>query len=490
MSLVLLLIILLTAIAAYLPRSGGGVRRTAFILGIIGSFVGFWTFLNPLLSQRIHLVAHIFRIDMFGAFMGLLIVTLYFFTVLVSDRYIHEEYEEGILDEKKVRLYFFLLPLFVFAMLIVVMADNLGLLWLALETTTLATTPLVAIYKKDGSLEAAWKYMILCSLGISLGLLGLLFINYAGVHAGLTSLDAFSLTALRDKAPEFIPDVMKWAFVFTFVGLGTKVGFFPLHTWLPDAHGRTPSPISAMLSGILLNTALYALLRVKGITDLSLGGDTWTNHLFLVFGLLSIVTSAFFLFIQRNYKRMLAYSSMEHMGLISVAVALGPVGLTAAVMHMFAHTFSKSLLFYGSGEILLATKTTKIDKIKSLVNYMPKTVALFMLGLVSILGFPPFAAFASEILMLSAALQKGYLSVFLIIIASLGIIAVSLFKHALLMFARGENDAKLSQRKEKERWNITHVVMLIEVIVLIVGGVWMFTSTGQEFFSNLANSIY
>lgn len=490
MPLVLLLIILVTALSVYLPRSVDGVRRTALLLGVLVSLVGFWMFLNSLLFQRTYEFGHIFRIDEFSAFIGILIVTLYFFTVLVSDRYIAQEYAHDILDGKKVRLYFLLLPLFVLAMLVVVTADNLGLLWLALETTTLVTTPLVAIYKKDGSLEAAWKYMILCSLGISLGLLGLLFINYAGRQAGLDSFEAFSLTALRENAPQMIPEVMKWAFVFTFIGLGTKVGFFPLHTWLPDAHGRTPSPISAMLSGILLNTALYALLRVKGITDLSLGGDAWTNHLFLVFGLLSVATSAFFLFIQRNYKRMLAYSSMEHMGLISLAVALGPVGLTAAVMHMFAHTFSKSLLFYGSGEILLATKTTKIDKIKSLVNFMPKTVALFMLGLVSILGFPPFATFASEIFMLSAALQKGYLFVFLIIVASLGIIAVSLFKHAFHMFAREESDAKLSQQKKKERWNITHIVMLIEVIVLIIGGVWMFTSTGFEFFSNLAASIY
>ena len=162
------------------------------------------------------------------------------------------------------RIYYGLLPLFVLAMLVTVTTDHLGVLWIALEATTLTTTPLVALYKKDGAIEAAWKYLLLCSLGISVSLLGLLLLAYAGVGAGLPLDRAFSLGALRERAAALDPQVVRWAFVFLFVGIGTKVGFVPMHPWLPDAHSRTPSPISACLSGVLLNVALYALLRAQG----------------------------------------------------------------------------------------------------------------------------------------------------------------------------------------------------------------------------------
>ncbi|MFA5830119.1 MAG: proton-conducting transporter membrane subunit [Candidatus Gracilibacteria bacterium] len=492
MPILIFVIFTLTAICAFIPKQAKNVFNLVLGMGIVSSAVAFYTMIPPLFSNQILELGGMLRIDKFSALIGVLITTLYFFAVLISHRYISEEYREGILNLFKVRLYYLLLPLFALAMLTVIMADNLGLLWLALETTTLVTTPLVAIYKKDGSLEAAWKYMILCSLGISLGLLGVLLLSYAGVQSGLSGLDSMSIKMLITNAPKMIPEVMKWAFIFCFIGLGTKVGFFPLHTWLPDAHGRTPAPISAMLSGILLNVALYALLRVKGITDIALGSDQWTNNLFLIFGVMSIVASAFFLFIQRNYKRMLAYSSMEHMGLIAVAIGLGPLGLVPATMHMVAHTLSKSLLFFGSGEILLHTKTAKIYKIKSLINQLPKTVILFTIGMISLLAFPPFATFSSEVMILSAAITKGQIIPFFLIIISLSIICISFFKHAFDMFSHSEDQtedsAKIAQAKEK--FNVTHLVMIIQIVLLIAGGIFMFTNTGFDFFSSIADSIY
>ena len=294
-------------------------------------------------------IGDFWMIDRFAAMMIALIQVVWMAASLASLRYIGAEHAAGILSTLKVRIYYGLLPLFVLAMLVTVATDHLGVLWIALEATTLTTTPLVALYKKDGAIEAAWKYLLLCSLGISVSLLGLLLLAYAGVGAGLPLDRAFSLGALRERAAALDPQVVRWAFVFLFVGIGTKVGFVPMHPWLPDAHSRTPSPISACLSGVLLNVALYALLRCKAVVDLALGQDAWTSAFFTWFGLLSILFAAFVLLHQQNYKRMLAYHSVEHMGLIAFGLGMGPVGAAGAVMHMIGHTLAKSALFLTAG---------------------------------------------------------------------------------------------------------------------------------------------
>src|SRR3989338_3112721 len=261
--ILLFILFLFTSAMAFVSRRADVVRSVAFAMGIINSLVGFFLFIGPMISQNETLATGFLRIDRFSAFMGLLIILVYGFAMISSHRFIAEETRQGIMDIKQTRLYFFLLPIFALAMLTVVVTDNLAMLWLSLEATTLATTPLVALYKKDGSLEAAWKYIILCSLGISLGLLGVLMISYSGITSGMSRSESLSLSLLMGNAPHLVPATMQWGFVFAFIGLGTKVGFFPLHAWLPDAHGRTPSPVSAMLSGILLNVALYAIIKIK-----------------------------------------------------------------------------------------------------------------------------------------------------------------------------------------------------------------------------------
>ena len=316
-------------------------------------------------------------IDRFAALMIVLIQIVWTGAAFASLRYIGEEHAAGLLSMRKARIYYGLLPLFALAMIVTVTTDHLGVLWVALEATTLSTTPLVALYKKDGAIEAAWKYLLLCSLGISVSLLGLLLLAYAGVGAGLPIGRALSLGALRGTAAALDPQVVRWAFVFLFVGIGTKVGFVPMHPWLPDAHSRTPSPISAALSGALLNVAMYTLLRFKALVDLSLGQGNWTSAFFIGFGLASILFAAFVLLNQANYKRMLAYSSVEHMGLIAFGVAMGPVGASGAVMHMLGHTLAKSSLFFTAGEVLLARHTTKIANIRALWRSSPRTSLAF-----------------------------------------------------------------------------------------------------------------
>ena len=423
-------------------------------------------------------------VDRFAGMMLLLIAVVYLGAAVSSTRYIGAEHAAGILTSRRVKQYYALLPLFVLAMVVSVTTDHLGILWIALETTTLATTPLVALYKKDGAIEAAWKYLLLCSVGISVSLLGLLLLAYAGVGAGLAVDDALSLGALRGRASSLDPEVVRWAFVFLFIGIGTKVGFVPMHPWLPDAHSRTPSPISATLSGVLLNVALYALLRAKALVDMALGQDAWTSGFFWAFGLASILFAAFVLLHQQNYKRMLAYHSVEHMGLISFGLGMGPVGAAGAVMHMIGHTLAKSALFFSAGEILLTRHTTKIANIKGLWRLAPRTSLGFLLGFLGLIGAPTSIIFASELTFLMAAARRSPASAIAVIIG-LAIVAVGVLHHVFsMLFGRHEPQAEAG--RPGEGWTPTHGVVAVELVLLFAGGIFFLTVPGFELAASIA----
>ena len=367
-------IFLFAAASAFLARTEKQIRMSALFFAVLGS--GAFLLLSAVFLSgafrygwNVPFAANWFYADRMNLdwlrassyyvwFMVALISFTYLTAIIASVRYIGEESREHLLTLDKVRLYFFCVPLFILSMLIAVFADHLGVLWIALEGTTLTTTLLVALYRKDASIEAAWKFIILCSVGIGISMIGLLMMVHAGLESGLDVFKAFSYASLREQTGLFPVDAVKLAFVFILVGIGTKVGFVPMHTWLPDAHSKTPSPVSALLSGVLLNVAFFVLLRFKILTDSTLGDSTWTDHLMIGFGLLSVVVAAFFILQPRNYKRMLAYSSVEHMGLMGFASGLGPVGMLALTIHSVFHTLAKSALFFTAGEILLSQKTT------------------------------------------------------------------------------------------------------------------------------------
>ena len=426
-------------------------------------------------------------VDRFGALMLVLIQVVYLGAVASSVRYVEAEHAAGILPLRRVRQYYALLPMFVLAMVVAVTTDHLGILWIALEATTLATTPLVALYKKDGAIEAAWKYLLLCSVGISVSLLGLLLHAYAGVGAGLPVDDALSLGALRARAASLDPEVVRWAFVFLFVGIGTKVGFVPMHAWLPDAHSRTPSPISATLSGVLLNVALYALLRAKGLVDMALGQDTWTSAFFWAFGLASILFAAFVLLHQQNYKRMLAYHSVAHMGLIAFGLAMGPVGAAGAVMHMIGHTLAKSALFFSAGEILLTRHTTKIANIRGLWKEAPRTSLGFLLGFLGLIGAPTSIIFASELTFLMAAARRSPASAIAVIVG-LAIVAVGVLHHVFAMLFGDEEAQGGATGRPAEAFTLTHAVVTAELVLLFAGGVFFLTVPGFNFAASIAQT--
>lgn len=475
-------ILLIVAASAYIAPSERAVRLWSLVGAILVGGGMTVVSLGALFFGGSLPIGGWWQADAFAWLLAAMVSFLYLSATLVSVRYIGAEFHERALTLPQVRLYFFLLPLFVLSMLASVFADNVGVLWMGLEGTTLATTLLVALYRKDASVEAAWKYVLLCSIGIGLGLFGLLLFTYAAVRGGLSPEEALSLEALRSHAAVLDPQATRWAFVFALIGLGTKIGFVPMHTWLPDAHGKTPSPISALLSGILLNVALATLLRFKTVTDLVLGSGLWTDRLFLAFGTLSVITAAFFLLQQRNYKRMLAYSSVEHMGLLAIMVGFGPLGAAASVLHMVGHALTKSMLFFVSGEILLAYGTTKMEGVRGMLKRLPITGGLFIAGLLLLLAVPPSLLFVSEFQAVMVGMRL-YPWLTILLLVALAMIGFSMFRHVMAMLFGGAVDVG-----KTERWNLAHTVMVGQVVLAMALGLLALHPSTLQFAEYIAAS--
>ena len=343
----------------------------------------------------------LFRVDALSALMIAVITLLGAIAALYAVGYIRAELNGVHLS--RARLFFALFHLFVFTMLVAVTTDNLGVMWVAIEGTTLATVFLVNLHHTRTSLEAAYKYLILSSVGIALAFIGTALMYYAG--AARAGEIAVNWSALRAAAGLLNPEIVRLAFVFIIIGYGTKAGLAPMHTWLPDAHSEAPAPISALMSGVLLNVGLYALLRFKAVVDVAVGAK-FAAGLLLGIGLLSLLVAAVFLVAQRNYKRMLAYSSVEHIGIICLGLGFGGYwGVFGALLHVINHALSKSLLFLVSGNILLKYHSTEIRDVRGLLRSAPLTGALFLAGTLALLGLPPFAPFISEFIIFRAGLE-------------------------------------------------------------------------------------
>ena len=259
--------------------------------------------------------------------------------------YMDDQVARGVIAPKRLGLFFFLFHMFLFSMVAVTMANSLGVQWVALEGTTLATTFLIAFFRRRESLEAGWKYLILCSVGIALALFGVVLTYYSSVRVLGDASSALNMTALIGVANQLDPHVLKLAFIFILVGYGTKVGLVPMHTWLPDAYSEAPAPIAAMLAGVLETVAVYTVLRSKALVDQVLS-STYTGNLLLTFGLLSFVVASLFILIQHNYKRLFAYSSIEHMGLAMIGFGVGgPLGTFAGLLHLLNHAWPRRWRF-------------------------------------------------------------------------------------------------------------------------------------------------
>lgn len=374
-----------------------------------------------------------FFVDPLNVFLVALTAFVGLTTSIFSRPYMRVEEEHGKMTPHRLRLYHSMYQLFNFAMLLALTTNNIGILWVAMEAATLATVLLVSVYRTAASLEAAWKYFILCGVGIAQALFGtVLLYMAAGKVLGAEGGAALLWTNLDAVKAHLDPNIITLAFAFLFIGYGTKVGLAPMHNWLPDAHAEGPTPVSAVLSGLLLNVALYAILRCKILTDGALQSQL-AGHLMMAFGLASVVIAAFFLSRQKDVKRMFAYSSIEHMGLITFAFGMGgPVANFAGLLHMTVHSLVKSAIFFDVGHAAQTAGTQVMSDIRGLVKVSPTVGWGMMLGTLAILGIPPFGVFASEFLILTTAM-RGHPWATPILLLALGVAFASVFKRVLPM---------------------------------------------------------
>ena len=446
-----------------------GDRSQASRLNVLISLVTFIA--SALLAMRVvgegALLAYneAFFVDSFNVFLVALTAFVALTTALFSRPYMLNEQADGRITARRLRLYHCMYQVFVFTMLLVLLTNNMGILWVALEAATLATVLLVSLYRTPASIEAAWKYFILCSVGIAQALFGTILLYLAAEKVLGAGGNALLWTHLNQVKGELEPTVLSLAFVFLIVGYGTKAGLAPLHNWLPDAHAEGPTPISAVLSGLLLNIGLYAIVRCKVLVDGALG-TPFAGNLMMGFGILSVVIAAFFLSRQKDVKRMFAYSSIEHMGLTTFAFGMGgPVATFAALLHMTVHSLTKSAIFFTVGHATQKTGTQLMEQIRGLIVTNPTIGWGMMLGTLAILGMPPFGVFASEFLILTTAMREQPWAA-PILLVSLGVAFAAMFSRVQAMVF-GETTAK----------RLPHAPALVPVFVhlglVLMLGLWI-----------------
>lgn len=370
-----------------------------------------------------------FSLDPFAAFLSFIITLVGLFTAFYSVGYFRTEVLKKIIGPTRVRQFFLLFELFLCAMLLAVSAINPIVMWIAIEATTLSTAFLISFYNKPSATEAAWKYLIINALGLLLGLLGtIIFIAMPHASAGTITWEL-----LKDAATNVSPTVLKIAFVFVFVGYGTKIGLFPFHTWKPDTYSKAPTPVVALFSGVLLNVAFFALLRFKGVVDTGLHSAQFTSSLFIFFGLASLLLAGLLIFIQKNYKRLLAYSSIEHAGLLALGFGFGGFAIFGALLHMLFNALAKALLFFTAGNIFLKYSSTKMKNVSGIMTTQPLTAAVFFAACIAALGFPPFGLFTTEMMMLSSGMER-YPYVVALAVLSILVVFFGFFKHLSALF--------------------------------------------------------
>jgi hydrogenase-4 component F len=413
-----------------------------------------------------------FYADALSALVILLTASVALVCSTYSIGYLRDDQQSGALGDEgeeqiaQLRMYYTLTPLFVFSMMFVAVANNLGVMWVAIEATTLASIFLVTFYGKVTSLEAAWKYAIIGGVGLSMALFGTVVAYYAGHRlAGSEALSGLNWSVLAQHAAQLDKTSMRLAFVLILLGYGTKAGLAPMHTWKPDAYSEAPIPSAAILSSATLNCALYGLIRYYILTSRCLGAE-YPGRLLLLFGLLSMGVSVPFVLVQKNYRRLLAYHTIDHSGIMVTALGLGgPLGSLGLMLHMTFHTIAKSLLFLCAGNVHQHFRTDLFSEIKgSVIRAMPLTGVVFLMAMLAIIGMPPFSLFQSEFLIVRAAFVGGHLLIgVLFVLFGTGVFAGALL-HVGGMILGPAGDTPVAARRP---WRDGSILALAAVLVVI-----------------------
>jgi hydrogenase-4 component F len=455
-------ILLIPALAAALLAMLPGYRATAR-LNMLAALATFLVALS-LLFTRPQPGPYLHVDDLNNVFI-VLTTFVGFTTSVFSASYIDHEIEIGRLTPRFLRFYHAMYQVLMFAMNFALVANNIGVMWVAIELATLTTVLMVGIYRTHEALEAAWKYFILGSVGIALALFGTILVYMAARPSIGEGLDAMVWTMLMERAASFDPALLNVAFVFLLLGYGTKVGLAPLHAWLPDAHSEGPTPISAVLSGLLLNVALYALLRFKML--LAANPEALApGPLMVTMGLISALFAAFMLYRRRDIKRMFAYSSIEHMGIITFAFGMGgPLANFAGLLHMTMHSLTKSAIFFAVGHVAQVKGTQRIADMGGLTETHPVLGWGLVLGVVAIAGLPPLGIFMSEFLVVTSTFARApWLAIILVAAILIGLAGLFL---RLNTIAFGEPRGPADEAKA------SYVPMFAHLALVLVAGIYM-----------------
>ena len=367
-------------------------------------------------------------------------------------------------DPAQARKYRIVSNLLTAMMLLAVTANNLGVMWIAIEATTIFSALLIPLRVTKASVEASWKYILIGSVGIALAFGGTVLGYFDFVNLVGRQEDALNWTVLVASAPRLHPEVIQLAFVFILVGYGTKAGLAPMHTWRPDAYSEAPAALAATMSGVVLAVAIYAIVRWEAVVNAAVG-ESFTNELFVALGVLSLAIGSFSLVIQRNFKRMLAYSSIEHVGLMSVGLALGPLGTFAAMLHLLNHALAKSMTFLLAGRVLRRYGTAEIGQVSGLLRTMPWTGGLFAAGVLAIIGLPPFGLFMSEFAILRAGFSAGRPWLMGIVLALLLVSFISMIGHLNRMLYGPPTEGVAAG--EPRPWTLAPLALSVVALVVL-----------------------
>jgi hydrogenase-4 component F len=428
-------------------------------------------------GSRTHALSGFVSLDALSGFFVFTVALVVALASFGSAAYLRTEEQRGELSPLQVRLYFVFFALFASLMLAAFETGNLGLLWVLIEASTLASCVLVGLEAKAVSLEAAWKYIIISSFGVTIALVGTLFLYYAA--SGLTGSPTEHLTwsFLFAHGGGLQHNSLRLAFLLIVVGYGTKVGLAPMHTWLPDAHSEAPSPASAMLSAALLNTGMYAIIRFQAIADVGLGSG-FASDVLLVFGFLSITIGALFIVLRGNFKRLFAYSSVEQMGIIAVALGFGgPLGFYGALLQTLCHAIAKAVLFLTSGDLVLRFRTRLVDEVRGVIGLMPLTGAALLLGALAVAGSPPFGLFLSELTIVRAGFASSNAVLVGLLLVLLVVAFIALMRSCAAMALGVSTDADGSEvtvaYAERSGRLLAGAPLVVGLAALLVLGVWI-----------------
>ena len=426
----LLLAFLITAAASFATRALGAANQRAVemvhVVGIATALLLAFAIVGKVaLGQSLSLFGSWLIVDPLGCIFLGLVAVVGFLTGLYSIGYLRHDLLTGEIRTADLSRYYGFFHLFLFTMALAVTSNNLIMMWVAIEATTLTSVFLVGFYGRRTSLEAAWKYVVICTVGVAFGLYGTVLV-FANANAILTNADSAILwTEVVQRASALDPATIPIAFAFVLIGFGTKAGLVPMHSWMPDAYSEAPSPSSALLTAGLANCALLVIIRYAVIVAKA-GGPGSAATLLLIFGILSIAVAAPMIFVERDLKRLLAYSSVENMGLIALGLGLGgPLGVSAALLHAINHGLAKTLMFCCSGNVLMKYGTRNLDAVKGVLRVAPVSGFLLIAGALALGGAPPFNVFVSEFLTVAAGIKAGYAWLMMICLLLLTIVLAS-----------------------------------------------------------------